>query len=76
MDMWFGSVYAMASIYRIEPSVDVKGRALRSVQGLENIDTSQLVSTVATFADEFISFPVSTIGWSPSAELTSIDLSS
>lgn len=51
MDMWFASSKTLASLFEIQTPANIEDRKLDKIEGLENIDTSEVVSTVAMFAD-------------------------
>lgn len=52
MDLWFASNYTIDTLYNLPIDSSLKEKTLHSITGLENIDTSQLKTTVATFADK------------------------
>lgn len=75
LDMWFASSNTLGSLYN--RMAFVENRKLDKIEGLENIDTSEVVSTVAMFADNCskLSRPVSLVGETKTSFKT-IDLSS
>lgn len=76
MDLWFASNYTVATLYGLTPDPKLKGKTLYSITGLENIDTSQLETTVATFADKCRSISVDTEDESSNNSILSVDISS
>lgn len=60
--MWFASSKTLGSL--INQIAFVENRKLDKIEGLENIDTSEVVSTVAMFADNCskLSRPASLVG--------------
>lgn len=74
MDMWFASSKTLASLYN--RSAQVANRKLDKIEGLENIDTSEVVSTVAMFADNCGKMMVQSITQEERFSFSTIDLSS
>lgn len=76
MDLWFASNNTIATLYGYSPNPSLKKRALHSIIGLENIDTSQLKTTVATFADKCKSSIVEPEDETENNSILSVDISS